>query len=100
MIKTHHHFDYEDAPGVWISSSIEDPLVYEYGEKFLKDQIDTPDFPPKLSIISGEPQYEADCLEAVRKSLQNGKTFFENAPEYIQKMMIEEREEIENGTVY
>lgn len=96
MIKTDYEFDFEDTVGVfgfWWT----DEILKEYAKKF--DLLD--DFgEPSFSIIEGDDKFKEDCVEAVKKSLENGRPFFYNAPDYIQKRMIEERENIEKGVCY
>ena len=49
-----------------------------------EDEEKTPDY---ISISLGDEEYNRDCLEAIKKSLENGIPFFYNAPEYIQESM-------------
>ena len=50
-----------------------------------EDEEKTPDY---ISISLGDEEYNRDCLEAIKKSLENGSPFFYNAPEYIQDSML------------
>ena len=44
--------------------------------------------PSYIWISLGDEEYNRDCLNAIKKSLENGKPFFYNAPEYIQDSML------------
>ena len=95
-MKTKYEFTHEDTVGVyglWYS----DEVLNEYARKFkIFDDFGEPAF----LVIGGDEQHIKDCVEAARKSIENGKPFFYNAPEYIQKRMIEERENLENNVRY
>ena len=109
--KREHKFEFYDGPGVE-SPALRDPLIDKYEKKYLgrtrpindsekdieeklrqyNDEIDeeedeekTPDY---ISISLGDEEYNRDCLNAIKKSLENGKPFFYNAPEYIQDSML------------
>ena len=81
-MKTKYEFTHEDTVGVyglWYS----DEVLDEYARKFkIFDDFGEPAF----LVIGGDEQH--------------GKPFFYNAPEYIQKRMIEERENLENNVRY
>lgn len=74
-------------------------MIAEYNRRFCGSTDKFSD-EPELIITYGDEQFEKDCIEAVKKSLENGRPFFYNAPDYIQKRMIEERENIEKGVCY
>ena len=113
--KREHKFEFYDGPGTE-SPALRDPLIDEYEKKYLgrtrpiidwlndrekdieeklrqynddigenEDEEKTPDY---ISISLGDEEYNKDCLEAIKKSLENGRPFFYNAPEYIQESML------------
>lgn len=102
--KREHKFEFYDGIGVE-SPTLQDPLINEYEKKYLEkntreklhqynDEIDEyededEERPPNYIWISlGDEEYNRDCLNAIKKSLDNGKPFFYNAPEYIQDSML------------
>lgn len=96
MTQPRYNFTHEDTVGVH-GARFDHPIFIKYAQKFnILDDFDEPVF----YVISQDEKLCVDAVEAARKSLQNGKTFFENAPEYIQKQMIEEQENLERGAIY
>lgn len=109
-----YNFEYMDGLGVWFNDdALEHPLIDEYSMKFGEKDPELEGFftPEELKkrpaleysriwIKSRDEKFNADCIEAIKKSLENSKTFFENAPEYIQKEMIQEKKDLENGVLY
>jgi|GEM_PF-902373 len=115
--KREHKFEFYDGPGVE-SPALRDPLIDEYEKKYLgrtrpiidwlndsgkdieeklrqyNDEIDEYEdedeerSPSYIWISLGDEEYNRDCLNAIKKSLENGKPFFYNAPEYIQDSML------------
>lgn len=62
------------------------PLLDEYIKK-IED----------LTLGNIDEKNEKDVIKTLKKSLTNGKTFYENAPDYIRKSMEEYEEDIEKG---
>ena len=100
--KHEHKFEFYDGIGVE-SPTLQDPLINEYEKKYLKkntreklrqynDEIDEDEdeerSPSYIWISLGDEEYNRDCLNAIKKSLENGKPFFYNVPEYIQDSML------------
>ena len=113
--KHEHKFEFYDGIGVE-GPTLQDPLINEYEKKYLgrvepsidrlnnsekdakekihqyNDEIDEDEdeekIPSYIWISLGDEEYNRDCLNAIKKSLDNGKPFFYNAPEYIQDSML------------
>ena len=96
IMKTKYEFTHEDTVGVY-GVWYRDEVLDEYARKFkiFDDFVE-----PAFLVIEGDEKHINDCIETARKSIKNGKPFFYNAPEYIQKRMIKERENLENGVRY
>lgn len=102
--KREHKFEFYDGIGIK-GPTLQDPLINEYEKKYLEkntreklhqynDEIDEYEdedeerSPSYIWISLGDEEYNRDCLNAIKKSLENGKPFFYNAPEYIQDSML------------
>ena len=102
--KREHKFEFYDGIGIE-GPTLQDPLINEYEKKYLEkntreklhqynDEIDEYEdedeerSPSYIWISLGDEEYNRDCLNAIKKSLENGKPFFYNAPEYIQDSML------------
>ena len=102
--KREHKFEFYDGIGIE-GPTLQDPLINEYEKKYLEkntreklhqynDEIDEYEdedeerSPNYIWISLGDEEYNRDCLNAIKKSLENGKPFFYNAPEYIQDSML------------
>ena len=62
------------------------PLLDEYVKKI-----------GDLTLGNIDKKKAKDVIKTLEKSLINGKTFYENAPDYIRKSMEEYEEDIEKG---
>lgn len=69
-------------------------LMIGYDSNFLSEYIKKIG---KLVLGNIDDRNKKDVEETLKKSLINGKTFYENAPEYIRKEMEEYEENLEKG---